>query len=417
MTLLMYIFILVIGASALDYLLKGHEHAQDTVYKITFFGVWFLFVIRYYYGPDIYNYVPFYEGLRPWTWYLRHPEHYGFEHGFVLFCAILKGFGLSYYWMTAIVTTFYFAMVGLLFRRIKRHKTMALMILVLYDYAMIVAMHRQCLSVAFFLLMVLLMDKKKLFWSLLCAVLAVEMHKSGIFIVSLTWLFYLLHQRQQERTFYIVALALLCVMLVVPLSSISNSFIHSLPLPPSFTKSLEMHFTLGRQFQVIWIIYAMCILFLEYSLQHRAERGRGTEAAVMVGVVFLVVFYHYFFLLERLRSFFLPLLLAYLFRVVQDAEDSDEQLMNRQVMFVKNGFILFLFLYFGLRAVNFDLGVQRYRSKLHTHGGKTIYTPCTVFDLRHHSSKYLRQERMHIAECYWNYDFMQREKYKLKDKQ
>jgi len=413
----MYIFILVIGASAVDYLLNGHERAQDTLYKITFFGVWFLFVIRYYYGPDIYNYVPFYEGLRPWTWYLRHPEHYEYEHGFVLFCAMLKGLGLSYYHMTAIVTTFYFAMVAVLFRRIKRHKTLALMILVLFDYGMIVAMHRQCMSISFFLLMVVLMDKKKWLWSLLCAVLVVEMHKSGIFIVSLTWLFYLLHQHQQERTFFVVALALLCVMLVIPLSSISTSFIHSLPFPPSFAKSLEMHFGLGRQIQVIWVIYAACILFIEYALRHRTEPRRATEAAVMAGVVFLVVFYHYFYLLERLRSFFLPILLTYLFRVVQDAEDSDEQLMNRQVVFFKNGFIAFLFLYFGLRAVNFDLGVQRYRSKLHTPGGKTIYSPCTVFDLRHHSAKYLRQERMQIAEYYWWYDFMQGEKYKLKDKQ
>ena len=415
MTLLMYIFILVIGSSAIDFLLKGHERAQGIVYKITFFGVWFLFVIRYYYGPDIFNYVPFYEGLRPWTWYLRHPEHYEYEHGFVLFCAILKGLGLSYYWMTAIVTTFYFAMVALLFRRIKRHRTMALMILVLFDYGMIVAMHRQCLSISFFLLMILLMDKKKLLLSLLCAFLVVEMHKSGIFIVSLTWLFYLLHQYQQERVFFVIALALLCLMLVIPLSSVSTSFIHSLPLPDSFIKSLELHFTLGRQFQVIWIIYASCILFMAYSLQQRTESKRATEAAVMVCVAFIVVFYHYFYLLERLRSYFLPLLLAYLFRVVQDAEDADKQLMNGQVMFIKSGIIAFLFLYFGLRAVNYELGVQRYRSKLHTPEGKTIYSPSTVFDLRHHSSKYLRQERMYIAECYWKYDFMQREKYKLKN--
>ena len=314
MTLLMYIFILVIGSSAIDFLLKGHERVQDIVYKITFFGVWFLFVIRYYYGPDIFNYVPFYEGLRPWTWYLRHPEHYEYEHGFVLFCAILKGLGLSYYWMTAIVTTFYFAMVALLFRRIKRHRTMALMILVLFDYGMIVAMHRQCLSISFFLLMILLMDKKKLLWSLLCAFLVVEMHKSGIFIVSLTWLFYLLHQYQQERVFFVIALALLCLMLVIPLSSVSTSFIHSLPLPDSFIKSLELHFTLGRQFQVIWIIYASCILFMAYSLQQHTESKRATEAAVMVCVTFIVVFYHYFYLLERLRSYFLPLLLAYLCR-------------------------------------------------------------------------------------------------------
>jgi len=424
MTLLAYIFALVIGAAALEFILslryqgigdEANVRMQNTVYYVTLFGVWFLFVIRYYYGPDIQTYVPLYDQLHPWRWYLSHPDHYEYEHGFILFCALLKGWGVSYYQLTAIITTLYFVAVALFFQRIPRRRTLALMILVLYDYAMIVAMHRQCLSVSFFLLMVMLMDRRKYLWALLCALLTVEMHKSGIFVVGLTWFFFLIHRHEMDRRFLLLCFGLLCLLLVVPLSAVSSSFLHALPLPQSFIESLELHLTMGRQVQVIWIIYAGCILLLEYALQHRSETVRGTEAAVLVGVVFLVAFYHYFYLLERLRSYFLPIVLAYLFRTVQEAEDNDAELMNGTVRLAKTAFVAFLFLYFGLRAVNFERGVQQYHSRLHTPGGKTIYTPCTVFDLRHHTPEYLRSERMCIAEKYWWYDFMQREKYKITD--
>ncbi len=401
----MYIFVLVVGAGFVDLALTGRDRAQQTLYRIVFAVVWFLFVIRYYYGGDIYTYVPIYEHLHPWQWYLRHPDHYEYEHGYILFCAILKGLGLSYYWMTAIVTTFYFAVIALLFRRIKRHKTIALTILVMLDYNLIFAAHRQCLSVSFFLLMVLLMDKRKYVWALLCAWLTVEMHKSGIFIVSLAWLFFLVHHHKLERWFFIGILVLLFLMLVLPVSTISSAIISSLPLPESFVLSLNLHLALGRQFQAAWLLYAAAVVFMEYYLQNRNDIGRGTEAAVIMGLLLTALFYHYFYLLWRIRSFFLPVLIMYLFRVVQDAEDA-EPLRENAMTIVKNLSLMLVLCFFAYRAVFFEIGTHKFRANLHSPGGKNIYTPCTVFDLRHHSRTYLRQERLKIAECYWFYDFI-----------
>lgn len=413
LTLLTDIFILSIGAAILDFSLARYVRLQESVYRVTLIVVWFLFVIRYYYGPDIYNYVPVYDNLHPWYWYLQHPDHYEFEHGFILFCAVLKGLGLSYYWMTAIVTTFYFGIIALYFSRIRRHKTIALMILVLFDYTLIFATHRQCLSVTFFVLMVMLMDKKELVWALICAWLAVSMHKAGIFIISLTWLYYLVHNHRLERVFFLSIFALLCVMLVLPMTKISSSFIMSLPLPESFVASLKEHLLLGRQVQLLWVVYAMLVVSLEYYFQHRYEVGHATEVVVVLGLVFIALAYQYFYLLTRLRSYFLPFLIVYLFGLVQETEDN-RLLAARGSVLLKDLCVIFLFGYFGIRTLHFEQGARNLNERAYTPRGETIYTTCTVFDLLHRPAKDVQWERLLIAKYYWWYDYMVGEQNKLK---
>ena len=379
MTLLTYIFIVVLGAGALDFLLDGNERAQNVLYKVTFFAVWFLFVIRYYYGPDIATYVPVYENMRPWYWYLHHPDDCRFEHGYMVFSAMIKDLGFSYYWLTVVITTLYFGIIALLFKRIKLHKTLALTILVMFDFNLIYAENRQCLSVCFFLIMVLLMDKKQYVWALLCALISTEMHKSGIFMVSLTWLFFILHRHKLERGFFLLILVFLCAMLVLPVSSICSTILSSLPLPKSLEESLNLHLAMGRQIQAMWLIYAAIIVFIEYYLQHRNEIRRGTEATVIMGLVVITIFYHYFYFLGRLRSFFLPVLLVYLCNVVQGAEE--EAYRNSYMSIVKSVGIVMLLVFFSYRATLFELDSHKLRHTLHTPGGKGVCSPCTIFDL------------------------------------
>lgn len=398
----------------LDFLLGRNERAQKVLYFITLFAVWFLFTIRYYYGPDIATYVPLYENLHPWHWYLSHPDGYEYEHGFILFCAILKGLGLSYYWMTVAITTIYFAAIALLFRRVRLHRTLLLMTVVFLCYDLIFAQHRQCLSVAFFILMVLCMDEKKYFWAIVCAWLTIEMHKSGIFVVSLTWLFFLVHQQKLSNRFFLVIFALLCLMLALPVSAISTSVISALPLPKSLIVSLNEHFALGRQFQARWIEYAAIVLLIEYYLQHQTEMGRGIEASVIMGLIVLTLSYHYFYFSGRIRSFFMPILFVYMFKIIEDAEE-DPVFRESRIAIVKNVSIALFIAFFCYRAFYFEIGIKELKHQLHTPGGKTIYSPCTVFDLRNHSAKYLRSERLKIAECYWYYDFQSAQtKYKVK---
>ena len=414
MTLLTHIFILLIGAAILDFALTRYVRLQESVYRIALIVTWFLFTIRYYYGADIYNYVPVYEHLHPWYWYLQHPDHYDFEHGFVQFCAVLKGLGLSYYWMTAVVTTFYFVVIGLLFSRIKRHKSLALMALVIFDYNLIFAAHRQCLAVSFFILMVLALDKRQYIWAAILAVICSEMHKSGIFMAGMTWMIYVLHHHKMERAFFLSLMGLLLLMLVLPMTALNTSFVAGLPLPESFIRALTEPLSLGRRIQVVWTIYAMVLVCIEYYVQNRRTLGqRGTEAVVIMGVVLMVLLYQYFYLLVRLRSYFLPVLLVYLFRLVQDAEDSGDLRVQGGVL-LKELSCIFLIAYCGYATYRFEQSDRRMFERAYTPQHKTIYSTSTVFDLLDRPVKDVQAERMLIAKYYWWYDYMKGENNTIK---
>ena len=414
MTLLTYIFLLLLGAGVVDFALTRYVRLQESVYRVALIAVWFLFVIRYYYGADIYNYVPVYEHLHPWYWYLHNPDHYEFEHGFVLFCAVLKGLGLSYYWMTAIVTTLYFGVIALLFRKIKRHKTLALMALVIFDYNLIFAAHRQCLAVTVFILMVLALDKRQYIWAAILAVICSEMHKSGIFVAGMTWMVYVLHHHKMERIFFISLIALLALMLVIPMTALNTSFVAHLPMPESFVRALTEHLSLGRRIQVIWAMYAVVLVCIEYYWQNRQQLAqRGTEAIVIIGVVLIVLLYQYFYLLVRLRSYFLPVMLVFLFRLVQDSEDNREWAVPGGLL-LKELCCIFAFAYFGYSTYRFEQSANRLFERAYTPQKKTIYSPSTVFDLRYRSAKDIQTERLLIAKYYWWYDYKKGENNTIK---
>lgn len=412
MTLLTYIFIVAIGAGVLDFTLNRLVRLQNSVYRIALLAIYFLFVIRYYYGADIYNYVPIYEHLHPWTWYLANPDKYPFEHGFVIFCAILKGWGLSYYWMTAIVTTFYFVTLALLFRQIKSHKAIALMIVVLFDFNLIFATHRQSLAVSFFILMVLAMDNRKYIWALLLAYIITTMHKSGIFVVSIVWLYYLVHTQHMSRTFVGLLLMVLAAMLVLPMTSIGTAFINHLPLPESFRLSLSVHLSLGRQLQSVWVIYAMTLVCLEYYFQNRKDVKMGTEVVVILGLICIVLMYQYYFLLIRMRSYFMPFLLVYLFNSVHEAEEA-ETLPFAGFRLTRDFCLVALFAYFSWSTVRFETNVRMMKERAYTPKALTIYSPSTVFDLLHRPANDIKTDRLLIAKYYWWYDYMKGEQNKV----
>lgn len=405
MTLLTYIFLVAIGAGVVDFSLTRFVRLQESVYRIAFLAIYFLFVIRYYYGADIYNYVPFYEHVHTLGWYLRNPDHYEFEHGFVRLCAVLNSLGLSYYWMTAVVTTFYFGVIAALFHRIRRHKTIALMALVLLDFNLIFAAHRQCVAVATFILMVMALDKRKYMWAFVLAYITAQMHKSGIFMAGMVWVLYVIHQNRMERWFFLLLIGVLMAMLVLPMTGISTAFVKTLPLPPSFVSALTEHLSLGRKVQVIWLLYMMVLVCMEYYWQNRKLLGqRGTEAVVIMGMIIVVLLYQYFYLLIRLRSYFLPLVIVYLMCAVQQAEDEHDLTFRGHVM-LKEMCTIFLFAYFGYVTFRFEQAANNMHSN--------IYTWSTVFDLRYKSKEQIREERLLIAKYWWWYDYMKGEKNKV----
>jgi hypothetical protein len=140
-----------------------NKRLHNQIYHIAFFITFFLFTIKYYYGADVINYYKFYKDIAdPISIILQEPgTETPFEIGFVLFMSILKWINLSYWWMTALVSIIYFYAIYKLFNLIPSYKIVALLILVLLDYNLIFATHRQCLAVSFFILLFLSYLEKK----------------------------------------------------------------------------------------------------------------------------------------------------------------------------------------------------------------------------------------------------------------
>ena len=106
MNLITLILTIAILFGLTDFLTERYPRLQRDIYYIAFGVIAFLFIIRYYYGPDIWNYARFYALVGSPAEVLAHPEDipFHYESGFALFCSVLKQWGLSFYWMTVVQT-------------------------------------------------------------------------------------------------------------------------------------------------------------------------------------------------------------------------------------------------------------------------------------------------------------------------
>ena len=154
MNLIIIIQTIAILFGLTDFLTERYPRLQRDIYHIALFVVTFLFAIKYYYGPDIMSYVPFYETVPTLSSIWSNPDdlRFHFEPGFATFCRILKDCGLSFYWMTAVLTILYFMTIHLFLRRIESKRSFALAILVVLEYNVVCYELRQCLAIVFFFL-------------------------------------------------------------------------------------------------------------------------------------------------------------------------------------------------------------------------------------------------------------------------
>lgn len=399
---LILVILLVLGIS--DFFTEPFPGIQRQVYNIAFFVTAFLFTIKYYYGPDITSYVPHYENIPTVSQLIANDYDLQFESGYNFFCSVLKHAGISFYWMTAIISVFYFAVIWFFFKRIKRKKSFALMILVLLDYKLIFATYRQCMSVALFLVMVMLLENRHFLWALVMGVLAASFHKAGVFVVALSLLFYVFRTHKMKTYIYELLFLLLMMVLIMPLADIGAPIIRMLPIPSDYADSIIHHLTLGKKFQSVFIIYAMVILCIAHYMHYGKDKMSTIGIIAIVGLLFVISMYQYYYLLNRMRSYFLPVVIVFVFRLVQNVED--EKISVQYGNLLKQITSVLIVLYLSYSTYTFHKGV----ANLHNN----IYAACTVFDLRNGADKKAIQHRqMELAERYWKEDFMKNENNKL----
>ena len=394
------IFIVAILFGLLDLLTDRWSAVQRQLFPILSCVLYFLCIITYYYGPDIQTYVPHYETIES----LGEVWHKGgdnkFEIGYSLLCSLLHGLGWSYWWMTWTVKTLYFIALWLLLRTLPKRKIFALSCIVMTDTNLIMHEARQCLAVSFFVFMILLLQHKKYIWAVVCAVVTVFMHKSGFFPIGLTLCGMFLYRTRQYAVIYTILTIILLVLVVLPVQRISTSIMDVLPLPKTYIASLSHHLSLGLQFQTVAVIYLALLLIFGIYLSYDSRR-KYTWYAVMAlcGMGVIVILYPYYFLLVRLRSYFVPFIVCYLVVLLSDAS------RTRAVPYgtmMKQALMMLVLVYYIHVAVGQERGAKLLQSP--------VYRGCTVFELTQASSRQIRNRQMQIAASYWKNDYMQRAK-------
>lgn len=398
-----FIVMVAIGFGVLDLLTDRWPTLQKQIFPFVTLLAYFLLVIRYYYGPDIWTYVPHYEKIPTPAFLWVHPEMATFEWGYNMFCSLLHVIGVSYWGMTAVVTTLYFLAILLLLRKLPKRQIFALGVIIMVDCHMIINENRECLAVGFFIFMVLLLQNRKYILAVILGLCTILTHKSGFLPVSLLLISAVLYNYRQNAGIYTLLIALLTVMILLPVQRISTSFIHFIPLPEGYIKSIEHHLLLGRQIQIIGLIY-LAILFAinMFLLYGKKTRYTWLTLSALVGLVCVVFLYQYFFLLNRIRSYFAPFVVYYVIMLLSN------QQLSRLVPysgFIKQSLMVLIMVYYS------HIVVSQIRD------GRQLHAPmaraCTIFELRHATQKQIRDRQMQYAYIYWTQDYMKKENNKL----
>lgn len=385
----------------LDLLCSSFPNMQRQLYKFFFVVIYFLLIIRYYYGPDISSYVPHYERIPSPAELWAHPECASFEWGYDMFCSLLHAAGLSYWWMTVVITTLYFTAIACLFHSLSKYRLFAFAALILLDYNLFFE-NRQSLAVAMFIFMVLCMQKSRYVLAIVCAALTILMHKSGFLLVGLTWIGALLYRQRQSALVYNILLLVLMVMMLIPVAHIATPLISWLPLPETYIDSISHHLELGRQFQSVALIYFAILIWISMYNAHGHKTYGWIALEVLIGAVIIVAFYQYYFLLNRLRSYVAPFVLFYLANM---AIESEGERKFSGAALVRQGVAVLMVLYGMRTTVSYVQEVKKFHSP--------IARTSTIFDLRHMSSEQIRARQLQIADRYWSEDYMKKDKDRL----
>lgn len=397
-----FIMVVALAAIVADSFLSRYPNMQRQLYRLFLVLMYFLFVIRYYYGPDIWTYVPHYEEIASPITLWHHPEEMRFEWGYEMFCSVLSHWGVSYWWMTAIITTLYFASLAAVFHSLPKFRALAMASVILLDYNMIYAQNRQLAAVALFYFMILGLKNRKYILSVLLGIGVVLFHKTGFIPVGLMMIGVLLYHQRQSALVYNLLIAGLMIMMLIPVTSVATPILSALPLPDSYITSIEHHLLLGRQFQIIALIYLTIMIWLSvYNAEHK-KRYDWIAIEVLLGMVIIVGLYQYYYFLARMRSYFVPFIIFYL---IQLGTSKEHHIKIPHLSLISQGLVVLFFLY----NVHTTRRYIQEGSQMKSH----ILEACTVFDLKQQSERKIRNRQMKKAEIFWRQDYRKGDKNRL----
>jgi len=383
--LLLVLFLL----SLVEFTFSKYKVLCDQLFHVAFAFTVFWVSIKYYIGPDILSYVPFYEKAQPLKEIISGHYQGDFEIGFAIFCSLLKSIGLSFWGMTVIVSLIYFSVIYKLFKKISSYKIFGLFVLVLLDYNLLLYEFRQSLAVSFYLWMVLFLFDKKYVASILMLAISSLLHKSGLFMGLGTLVVYEFRFIKIDKQTYILLLVLLMLFLIIPLKEFLLPLLDSLPLKPSVINSIKHHLLITKSFQWIFMVYVITIFCAAYYNNFTKENAKW-HWIIFASLLIIVLLFQYWFILNRLRSYFLPLAIIYIINVIQNSKDKSP--LPKQILVVT------LYLFAAVFYRGYHNGLEKSVSK--------VNATSTVFQLLTKSKEQVQEEQMQKATKFWKYEYL-----------
>lgn len=399
MSFISIIILILLCFSLTDFILPRNKRLHEQLYKVAFFITFFLFTIKYYYGADVINYYRYFSLITSPLSVLEADDNV-FEIGFMLYMSIIKWLGLSYWWVTAFVSVIYFYAIYKLFELIPTHKIFALFILVVLDYNLIFATHRQCLAVSFFILMYFAYVNKKYFQTITYAILTITMHKSGIVYVLPTLFLWGINFKVRKAD-YFVCLLLLVIISFIPLKEVMTYLTAFLPLSEAVKISLMHHISFLSKSMGMMLFYIV-ILSLIFFFSVKDPRFNEMHVIIFIGAVYIFMFNQSNAVLWRLRSYFLPFMIVYIFYIFNKVRDEQYVEINKLRKNLVSPILISSFCY----VLMFVLYLAYSANISMTEMPSRIYETCTIFDLIDRTEEEIKVDRLQRAQKYWKAEKM-----------
>lgn len=406
MNLIILILTVLTVLALTDFFFSKNQRLHNQTYYVALFVTFFLFTIKYCYGADIALYVPYYNELptiRDLP-HLKRPDTL-FEPGFNIFCFLLKSLGVSFWGMTAIISAIYFYTINKLLKIIPAYRTFALCLIVCFDYNLIFATFRQCLAVSFYILMYFAYTERKTISMFFYLILTCTMHKSGLFFGLPTYVILLSKDVDVKQTSYYILVSVMLLSLLLQLKSIALGIANIFSFNEALHYSIEYHFSFTRKAQAVLPIYV--IFFVSLALmKNKSPFFYKMNFLIFLYMILIATTYQFFPLLWRIRSYFIPFLITYIFTTTYKANNTQNENIEVSPFMTKNRKVLIpisstFLLLFCVHTI-----ISSYKVQNGLRSG--VYETCTVFDLLGHTREELESRQVSKAIYYWRHEALEK---------
>ena len=377
------------GLSFIELLYPNAKTLSNQLYQLAILITGFLVSIKYYFGPDIVIYAPMYENIKTLQELLFQPNTSDYEIGFLIYLSICKHWlRLSFWAMTASITVIYFTTLHLLLRKLTSFKTFALFSIIFLQTNLIFFEFRQCLAVSFFIISILSIEKKQYIPLIIFSLLSIITHKSAIIIYAISLVGLMLSYFKQDNNSFAISIFFLFAFILIPLKSLLLTASQILPFDTHVLKSIQEHLIIEERFQVVFLIY----LIASYSIYvyfYKSQKLKTWQIITICGLIVIAIFYQYWFFINRLRSYFIPIITFYAITICCNSPNKH--------LFTKQLTVFFVYCLFAVSLKNLYFGNANLKSG--------IAETSTIFQLLNDSEENIKTRNLEKAQLFWDTEY------------